>query len=116
MSLFRIAIVLSLGVALMPSDREQQEQLYEKAATAAHWTLTFCDRNVQTCDSAGVVWATFLKKAEFAGRMAYDIAQRAAVEGPAVLPGDAAVSKASGTLKPDDLEPVWRGAADHGGA
>jgi hypothetical protein len=116
MSLFRIAIVLSLGVALMPSDREQQEQLYEKAASAAHWTLTFCDRNVQTCDSAGVVWGTFLKKAEFAGRMAYDIAQRAAVEGPAVSPGDAPVSKASGTLKPGDLEPVWRGSRDRGGA
>ena len=32
MSLFRIAVVLSLGVALMPSDREQQEALYERAA------------------------------------------------------------------------------------
>src|SRR5262249_41017193 len=116
MSLFRIAVVLSLGVALMPSDREQQEQIYEKAATAAHWTLTFCDRNGQTCETAGVMWATFLKKAEFAGRMAYDIAQRASADGPAVPSNGAPVSKASGTLRPDDLEPVWRGAPDRGGA
>jgi hypothetical protein len=115
MSLFRIAIVLSLGVALMPSDREQQEQLYTKAANAAYWTLTFCDRNGATCETAGVMWATFLKKAEFAGKMAYDIAQRASVEGPADA-GAPAVSKASGTLKPDDLAPSWRGSADRGGA
>jgi hypothetical protein len=115
MSLFRIAIVLSLGVALMPSDRAQQEQLYEKAATAAHWTLTFCDRNGTTCETAGVMWETFIKKAEFAGKMAYDIAQRASVEGPTDANAPT-LSKASGTLKPDDLEPSWRGLRDRGGA
>ncbi len=75
MSLFRLAIVLSCGVALMPSDQEQQQQLYQKAASAAYWTATFCDRNEKTCDTAGMLWDTFLSKAQFAGRLGYDLAQ-----------------------------------------
>ena len=118
MSLFRIAVVLSLGVALMPSDREQQEELYERAATAAHWTMTYCDRNGQQCVMAGELWEAFLRKAEFAGKLAYDVAIRSSVD--QVLPDGppAPISaKARGTLSPDDLRPNWRGdKVEEGGA
>ncbi|HEX2843335.1 hypothetical protein [Hyphomicrobium sp.] len=109
MSLFRIAVVLSLGVALMPSDREQQEALYERAATAAHWTMTYCDRNGQQCEMAGTLWDAFLRKAQFAGKLAYDVALRTAgneAQEALIAPVSA---KARGTLSPDDLSLDWRG-------
>jgi hypothetical protein len=114
MSLFRIAVVLSLGVAVMPSDQQQQEALYERAATAAHWTMTYCDRNGQQCEMAGEFWEAFLRKAEFAGKLAYDVALRSAMKDA----GEAEVkpAKARGTLQPSDLQPNWRGNPDQGGA
>ena len=114
MSLFRLAIVLSLGIAVMPSDQAQQERLYQNAASAAYWTATFCDRNTQTCETASTVWDTFLRKAEFAGKLAYDVAQRYASE----VPGDRftpasfkprARQSLQGTLSLEDLGPSWRG-------
>jgi hypothetical protein len=108
MSLFRIAAVLSLGVAVMPSDEEQQDALYERAATAAHWTITYCDRNAQQCEAAGDVWNAFVRKAQFAGKLAYDVALRSSLES-----GQPRTENASdtgrGTLQPTDLAPGWRG-------
>lgn len=115
MSLFRIAIVLSLGVALMPSDREQQEELYARAASAAHWTMTFCDRNARTCEVSAGLWDAFLKKAEFAGKLVYDVALHTA--GPDERDAKAIPASADnrGTLNPQDLEPDWRGSAQETG-
>lgn len=111
MSLFRIAVVLSVGVALMPSERAQQEALYERAATAAQWTMTYCDRNGTQCEMAATLWDAFLSKAQFAGKLAYDVALRAASD-EAVLDATGPVAaKARGTLRPEDLAPAWRGAA-----
>ena len=119
MGLFRIAAMLAVGVALMPSDKAQQERLYENAATAVHWTVTFCDRNTRTCENAGTLWGVFVAKAQFAGQLAYDVVQRyavtdeapAAVYAPASLGTEQAVPdpRRRGTLTPSDLEPVWRG-------
>jgi hypothetical protein len=119
MSLFRIAVVLSLGVAVMPSDREQQDALYDRAATAAHWTLTYCDRNTQHCQMAGELWDAFLAKAEFAGKLAYDVALRSRLEDATGGALTAPISaKSRGTLNNDDLRPNWRGDRDkeQGGA
>ncbi len=124
MSLFRVAMALSLGIAVMPSDEAQQKRLYQNAAAAAYWTATFCDRNGATCDTASSLWATFLRKAEFAGQLVYDVAQRysAGAEGgasvePASL-GARALERSTerGTLKQDDLRPEWRGVIVRQGA
>ena len=109
MSLFRIAIVLSLGVAIMPSDREQQEELYTRAATAAHWTMTFCDRNAKTCEVSAGLWDAFLKKAEFAGKLVYDVALHTSAAGEADAKAIPASADGRGTLNPQDLQPDWRG-------
>lgn len=114
MSLFRIAIVLSLGVAVMPSDREQQEALYERAATAAHWTMTYCDRNGQQCEMANDLWDAFLRKAQFAGKLAYDVAVRASSDSLARDPLAPQLATDRGTLKDDDLRPNWRGDRKQG--
>lgn len=120
MSLFRLAIVLSLGIAVMPSDEAQQRRLYDNASAAAHWTATFCERNTTTCVTTVTVFDTFLRKAQFAGQLLYDVAVHYVAPGD----GEAAVAPASfeqsqlerGTLNPDDLEPAWRGAAAGQGA
>jgi hypothetical protein len=110
MSLFRIAVVLSLGVALMPSDKEQQAALYDRAATAAHWTITYCDRNGPQCEMAGQLWDVFLAKAQFAGQLAYDVAIRASSETVLKDPLSPQLASDRGTLKADDLKPDWRAA------
>lgn len=124
MSLFKVAMVLSLGIAVMPSDEAQQKRLYQNAAAAAYWTATFCDRNGQTCDTASSLWATFLRKAEFAGQLVYDVAQHysAGAEGAASVEpasyGSRALERSTdrGTLRPEDLRPEWRGMSVRQGA
>jgi hypothetical protein len=118
MSLFRIAVVLSLGVAVMPSDREQQDALYDRAATAAHWTITYCERNGQHCEMAGELWDAFVRKAEFAGKLAYDVALRSTLDNATAGSTAPIPANARGTLNPDDLRPTWRGERDkdRGGA
>jgi hypothetical protein len=118
MSLFRIAVVLSLGVAVMPSDKAQQEALYERAATAAYWTMTYCDRNGPHCEMAGEFWDAFLRKAEFAGKLAYDVALRSSLENATAGSTSPIPANARGTLNSDDLRPDWRGDRDRdqGGA
>lgn len=124
MGLLRLGIIVAVGVALLPSDSEQQEMLYNRAALAAHWTVTFCDRNAETCEQAGTLWGSFKKKAQFAAELAYDTISEqiaaAASAGDDASRKNASGSYASqfqgsgietGTLKPGDLEPNWRGGA-----
>ena len=66
MPLLRTIIVVGAVIALLPSDRAQQERLQQAAVDAAHWTMTFCERNAKTCDNAGAAWDVFKTKAEFA--------------------------------------------------
>ncbi len=116
MSLVRTALILSVAIAVLPSDRAQQERVYQNVAMAANWTATYCDRNPATCENASAAWASFLTKAEFAGHVAYTLAvqyatgddQNAVQSQPVRLdfPKDAP----RGTLTSRDLEPQWRGS------
>ena len=109
MGLLRLGMIVAVGVALLPADSEQQEMLYNRAALAAHWTVTFCDRNGATCEQASALWGTFKKKAQFAAQLAYDtVSEQIASSGDQQL-SDAHIE--TGTLKPGDLEPTWRGGA-----
>lgn len=118
MGLFRLAIFVGVGVSLLPSDREKQEQLYQRAASAAAWTMTFCERNADTCTQVSGLWTEFAKKAEFGAKLALDAVkdgqsdsadgpQKAATRGRA-LDGTRSSSVTS-TLTRDDLAPSWRG-------
>lgn len=129
MGILRVGVIVAVGVALLPSDREQQEILYNRAALAAKWTVTFCDRNVQACATASSVWDHFVKKAQFGAKLAYDTlaehlgggeqsfdAQPASMlfgsDGRARVLETGALKSGpalSGTLKQGDLEPDWRG-------
>lgn len=111
MGLFRLAAIAAVGISLLPADREQQEMLYNRAALAAQWTMTFCDRNAQTCTQASSFWDQFVKKAEFGVKLAYDMMSdkgEAQFETGA-LPQGRRLDGTAHTLTPSDLEPAWRG-------
>lgn len=121
MGIIRLAAIVAVGVALLPTDREKQAELYDRAASTAKWTVTFCERNGETCAQASSVWDQFLKKAEFGAKLAYDVLSEnkgAATDTAAntSLPADdaasampALVSSRTGTLTSRDLSPKWRG-------
>lgn len=114
MGLFRLAAVVAVGVSLLPADREKQEQLYTRVATAATWTMTFCDRNAETCVKAATLWTDFARKAEFGAKLAYDVMREnesgatsePAISAPAYFER---TPPRGGTLTPHDLKPAWRG-------
>lgn len=137
MSLFRSAILVSAVIALMPSDPGQQEKLQKTVAGAAQWSLTFCERNTRTCETASSAWATFKEKAEFAAGMAYTVAMSHVFSGtglttastafepltrrdgsapkPASMRLDPPLSSARGTLTDHDMRPDWRGTTSRKG-
>ena len=119
MSVIKTALVLSVAIAILPSDRAQQERLYVAVSSAAQWSTTYCDRNPTTCDTAHSAWQSFVAKAEFAGKVAYGVAVRYAF-GDGQMPErspqsaepvrlDYPKTRIMGTLTSRDLEPVWRG-------
>jgi hypothetical protein len=113
MSILKIGILVAVVVAVLPADREQQAALYDRAASAVHWTATFCDRNAPTCTQAGVLWTGFVKKAQFGAAMAYELAMKHTANEKTLLE-PASDMYPRGTLRAEDLEPVWRGSARNG--
>lgn len=123
MGLLRIATVSAIVIALLPSDKEQQQRLYQRAGDTAEWVVTFCDRNATVCAKGAEFWTQFVAKAQFGAQLAYDMAREhyahssgsmsnaslrlddtnATNVAPAVLERD------SGTLTPFDKAPDWRG-------
>ena len=99
-----------MGIALLPAEREKQDHLYERAAAATQWAVTFCDRNEATCVQASNVWTQFVTKAEFGAKLAYDMMRDGQTasggSGDTVAP---AAYERSGTLTPHDKRPAWRG-------
>lgn len=118
MSMFRTAALLTVIVALMPSDEAQQKRFYERAEMAADWVVTFCDRNGTLCENAASAADALKHKAQFAGGVAYDLAIRhlagslggEAAERPVRL--DHPREPGRGTLNETDLRTPWRGVSD----
>ena len=106
-------------MALLPSDKEQQQRLYERAGSTAEWVVTFCDRNTATCAKGAELWSQFVAKAEFGAKLAYDMIREREASSLAstnlnldeskgrVAP--ALLERESGTLTPVDKVPDWRG-------
>jgi hypothetical protein len=118
MFFIRTTLLLGLGVLVLPTDEASQARVTSSAKTALNWSMTFCDRNAETCVQSRQAWAIFVKKAEFGAKMAFDLfsernAQTAEAP-PAQKPAAAQqpaepVARQRGTLKPGDMEPAWRG-------
>ena len=119
MGLLRIATIVAVGVALLPSDRDQQQRLYERAGSTAQWVVTFCDRNGPTCATGSELWSQFVAKAEFGAKLAYDMArERQATQATAerVYTPLALERDSSGTLTAQDKKPAWRGKSGNKGS
>ncbi len=116
MGLLRIGMIAAVGIALLPSDKDQQQRIYERAGATAQWIVTFCDRNAATCTKGSELWSQFVAKAEFGAKLAYDMIrerQNAAAGAEKVIDRDTAspyvLERESGTLTPSDKQPAWRG-------
>src|SRR5918999_4995100 len=74
--LVRAAFWLSVVILLIPTDEGPQARLSGAADVAVEQAATFCERNPNTCAAGAELWATYLKKAEFAlglaTRLVYD--------------------------------------------
>lgn len=126
MFLFRIVFWLGLAVVLMPTEEHQQARLYETATASVERIATFCDRNPKACAAGAEFWSTFLKKAEFATRVAVDLisqrAQRADGAAANVRPTGALApeprpaSAPRNSLPREDLGPAWRAPPARTGA
>jgi hypothetical protein len=121
MGLLRIATIVAVGVALLPSDRDQQQHLYERAGATAQWVVTFCDRNAETCTKGSELWSQFVAKAQFGAKLAYDMMREhesASADAAADRPyKPASLERESGsTLTPLDKEPAWRGKKPNKGS
>lgn len=112
MGLLRIATIIAVGIAVLPSDRDQQHRLYDRAGATAEWVVTFCDRNGPTCAKGAELWSQFVAKAEFGAKLAYDTMRegQTSKEASAEPPySPASLERDSGTLTPQDKRPAWRG-------
>lgn len=105
MSILRIGILVAIVVAVLPAEKEKQAALYDRAASAVHWTATFCDRNGPTCTQAGNFWSAFVTKAQFGAEMAYELALKYSKSENGLF----SPAADHGTLTREDLEPIWRG-------
>ena len=120
MFLIRVIFWLGVAVLLLPSDARQQARLYQTAAATVERVSSFCDRNPKICAGGAELWATFLKKAEFAAHLTVDLVsgparhedERTSAEGEGSVRAQAKPTAAPrGTLTPSDLAPPWRGQA-----
>lgn len=119
MRMIRLAFWLGIVILLLPTDEGQQARIYQSASAAVERASTFCDRNARACETGNELWATFVKKAEFAARMAYDLAVSKGngdEAAPRYEPASAkparptvGMTPSRGTLRPDDIAPAWRG-------
>ncbi|KAB2919594.1 MAG: DUF5330 domain-containing protein [Hyphomicrobiaceae bacterium] len=124
MFLIRLAFWVGLIVLLLPTDEHQQARLYGAAVAAVERVTTFCDRNPRTCAAGADVWASFVKKAEFGARMAFDLIssrgrpdEEARPQPAGARPGmePRPYPPSRGTLTPADLTPAWRGQTQRTG-
>ncbi len=115
MFLLRVGIIVALVIAVLPANEQQQAQLYDRTAAAVHWTTTFCDRNGAACAQAGDILGALANKAKFGATMVYDMALKYSDNAGGYL-APVRYGQERGTLRPEDLEPAWRGGPTGDGA
>ena len=107
MFLIKTAFWLSLVILLIPGNPETGEEaprvgalqaLSAAQATVADMTA-FCDRNPDVCTTGGAAFKVFADKARNGARMIYKYFD------------DRPENPDRGTLRDEDVEPDWRGAA-----
>ncbi len=124
MSIIRTGVVLACGVALLPADPAQREQMMAQAGETVAWARTYCEREPERCEQAAGIWDGVKDKAIVAARLSLDAYQQYATPGTLdglqqIAAADATTTVASlepevkgpliDTLSREDLAPGWRG-------
>ncbi|MGH6736110.1 MAG: DUF5330 domain-containing protein [Methyloceanibacter sp.] len=131
MFLIRTAFWLMILVLLLPTDEEQQNQIYGTAQAAFNDVASFCDRNPQTCATGQEVFAVFVQKTQYGAELVMTMVEEHTastgngVPGPVAMPGGGGVmpvpaaaplapttwdeTNSQDTLSPDDREAAWGG-------
>lgn len=131
MFLIRTAFWLLILVLLLPTNQEQQNQIYGTAQATMNDVAGFCDRNPQTCATSQDAFAVLVQKAQYGAQMLMTLVEGqgkslgGGVPGPAALPDDGSVMPvpaaapleptawdapgSQDTLSPEDREAAWGG-------
>jgi hypothetical protein len=114
--LMRVAFWLSVVVWMIPADpktgADAPRVSLVQAFVAARATIAdlsgFCTRNPDVCVTGHAAAQIFSDKAETGARMLYQYFNGTGAAGDAT-DAETAPAAMQGTLKPEDMEPAWRG-------
>ena len=76
MSLVRTALVVGIVIYAMPADPQKQQALIRSASDTLVWGATYCQREPETCQQAGVVFNAAVQKVRFGLALASDVASK----------------------------------------
>ena len=129
MFLLRTIFWLVVLVLLLPTNEQQQSQVYGTAEAAVKDVATFCDRNPETCTTGKNAFDVLVHKAEFGARILMGfIMDKSGLGGDATASSGAARSasvsgmapaswsrgSSQDTLSPEDREAAWGGPGGSG--
>lgn len=122
MFLIRTAFWLTLIILLLPTNEEQQRQVYGTAEATVKDLKTFCTRNPEVCEKSREAFEIFSQKAKFGARMLMDFVTDASADESATLDAVKARHVPSffrrspqNTLTAEDMQPPWSGPKDRSG-
>jgi hypothetical protein len=124
MFLIKAAFWLTILLLLLPTDGQQQNQVYGTAEAAVKDVASFCERNPETCATGKNAFDVLVQKAQFGARMLMDLikgdartgqAEQATADDAGVMPLKPALWDTPGdTLSPEDREAGWGGPGNPG--
>lgn len=123
MFLIRTAFWLTLIILLLPTNEQDQRNVYGTAEAAVKDLRTFCVRNPGVCEKGENAFGVFAEKARFGARMLMDFVSDVAADGPVEIASVEKDSKvpasfrrnSQNTLTNDDMRPSWSGPSSNSG-
>jgi len=100
MFLFRSAFWLLILVLLVPTDQDQQNQIYGTAQAAMKDFAGFCDRNPQTCATGQDAFAILVQKAQHGAEMVIEMVEGQSQSNPLGLATEPVAMPENGAVMP----------------
>ena len=105
MFLIRTSFWLLVLVLLLPTDEDQQNQIYGTAQAAVTDVVGFCDRNPQTCATGEDAFEVFVQKAQYGAEVVMKLIDAQTGTDNVALDGNA-VSQPVPTLGDTNVMPL----------
>lgn len=123
MFILRIALVLFVIALFLPSTPEEKQRASRGVSEAVEQVQTFCVRNAALCENVGSLTAAIMDRMRYGAELFYEAAtgrseprdaetdssSRTERGSPRDRHSRGDLERSSHTLRPDDLEPEWRG-------